>query len=214
MRTGNLRGGLTSLINAVAVLSLLAWSGLAWCGLAGPVLAGPLTEAATKAEALAASGDTLGAHDVMRSAISAFSATLPLSIGKAVFVAAPPAGYAMYDPKQGAIFKPGEALVSYVEPVGLTWKPAAAGGKMQAHFTVDLDILSASGEVLANQKAFGDFTFTGFLRNQEIYATLTTDVSGAAAGDYVLRFHFNDLNSGKSASVDQKFTIAAAPAAP
>jgi hypothetical protein len=85
---------------------------------------------------------------------------------------------------------------------------------METHFTVDLDILSASGEVLANQKAFGDFTFTGFLRNQEIYATLTTDVSGAAAGDYVLRFHFNDLNSGKSASVDQKFTIAAATPTP
>ena len=149
----------------------------------------------------------------MRSAISAFSATLPFSVGKAVFVGVPPVGYAMYEPKQQPVFKPGEALVSYVEPIGLTWKPAAAG-KMQTHFTVDLDILSASGEVLANQKAFGDFTFTSFFRNQEIYATLTTDVSAAAAGDYVLRFHFNDLNSGKSASVDQKFTIAAASPAP
>jgi hypothetical protein len=68
--------------------------------------------------------------------------------------------------------------------------------------------------MLASQKAFGNFTFTGFFRNQEIYATLTTDVSGAAAGDYILRFHFNDLNSGKSASVDQKFTIVAASSTP
>jgi hypothetical protein len=181
------------------MLALLAW----------PASAGQLADAATKAEALAASGDAVGAHDVMRTAISDFSATLPFSIGKAVFVAADPAGYAMYDPKPDAQFNPGEALVSYVEPVGLSWKPAAAAGKLQTHFTVDLDILSASGEVLASQKAFGDFTFTGFFRNQEIYATLTTDVSGAAAGDYILRFHFNDLNSGKTASVDQKFTIAA-----
>jgi hypothetical protein len=204
MRTGNLKGGLRGAINAIPFLLLLVT----------PALAGPLADAATKAEALAASGDTLGAHDAMRSAISDFSATLPISIGKAVFVAAPPTGYAMYEPKPQPVFKPGEALVSYVEPVGLTWKPAAVAGKMETHFTVDLDILSASGEVLANQKAFGDFTFTGFLRNQEIYATLTTDVSGAAAGDYVLRFHFNDLNSGKSASVDQKFTIAAATPTP
>lgn len=204
MRTGNRRGGLTGAINAIPFLLLLA----------GPALAGPLADAAAKAEALAASGDTLGAHDSMRSAISAFSATLPFSIGKAVFVAAPPVGYAMYEPKQQPVFKPGEALVSYVEPVGLTWKPATVADKMETHFTVDLDILSASGEVLANQKAFGDFTFTSFFRNQEIYATLTTDVSGAAAGDYVLRFHFNDLNSGKSASVDQKFSIAAAPPTP
>jgi hypothetical protein len=182
--------------------------------MAGPVFAGPLADAAAKAEALATSGDTTGAHDAMRSAIGAFSATLPFSIGKAVFVAAPPIGYAMYEPKQQPVFKPGEALISYVEPIGLTWKPAAVAGKLETHFTVDLDILSASGEVLANQKAFGNFTFTSFLRNQEIYATLTTDVSGAAAGDYVLRFHFNDLNSGKSASVDQKFAITAASPAP
>ncbi|CAN7707187.1 hypothetical protein LJR098_002607 [Rhizobium sp. LjRoot98] len=198
MRTDNRRGGLTAAISALPLLLLLA----------APALAGPLADAATKAEALAASGDTLGAHDLLRSATGAFSSTLPFSIGKAVFVGVPPVGYAMYEPKPQPIFKPGEALVSYVEPIGLTWTPAAAG-KVQTHFTVDLDILSASGEVLANQKAFGDFTFTSFFRNQEIYATLTTDVSGAAAGDYVLRFHFNDLNSGKSASVDQKFTIAA-----
>ncbi|CAN7393621.1 hypothetical protein LJR235_002347 [Pararhizobium sp. LjRoot235] len=177
--------------------------------LAGPAAAGQLADAATKAEALAASGDAVGAHDVMRTAISDFSATLPFSIGKAVFVTTDPAGYAMYEPKPDLQFKPGEALISYVEPVGLSWKPASEVGKIQSHFTVDLDILSASGEVLASQKAFGDFTFTGFFRNQEIYATLTTDVSGAAAGDYILRFHFNDLNNGKTASVEQKFTIAA-----
>lgn len=174
--------------------------------------AGPLAEAAAKAESMAAAGNSTGAHDLMRSAISDFSAGLVFSIGKAAFVSADPVGYGMYDPRPSAVFKPGEALVSYVEPVGLTWKPVD-GGKIQTRFTVDLDILATNGEVLANQKAFGSFTFTGFLRNQEIYSTLTTDVSGAAAGDYILRFHFNDLNSGKTASIDQKFTIEAAAAA-
>lgn len=177
---------------------------------AGQALAGQLADAAAKAEALALSGDTVGAHDALRAAIGDFSATLPFAVGKAVFVTADPTGYAMYEPKPDIAFKPGEALVSYIEPVGLSWKPAAIAGKLQSHFTVDLDILSSTGEVLASQKAFGDFTFTGFFRNQEIYATLTTDVTGAAPGDYVLRFRFNDINNGKSATVDQKFTISAA----
>ncbi len=177
--------------------------------LAGPTAAGQLADAATKAEALAASGDAVGAHDVMRTAISDFSATLPFSIGKAVFVSTDPAGYGMYEPKPDPQFKPGESLISYVEPVGLSWKPASEAGKLQCHFTVDMDILSASGEVLSSQKALGTYTFTSFFRNQEIYALVTTDFSGAAAGDYVLRFRFNDLNSGKTASVDQKFTMAA-----
>jgi hypothetical protein len=182
-------------------------AGLAF-GLAGTALAGPLAEAAAKAEGLAASGDAIGAHDVMRQAISDFSESLPFSLGKAVFVKSDPAGYAMYEPKEEPVFKPGESLISYVEPVGLSWKQSPVQGKIETHFTVDFDILNPAGDVLAGQKSFGDFTFTGFFRNQEIYSTLTIDVSGAPAGDYILRFHFNDVNSGKTTSIDQPFKIA------
>ncbi|HEV7319365.1 MAG TPA: hypothetical protein VGO04_12240 [Ensifer sp.] len=170
--------------------------------------AGPLVDAAAEAEKLASSGDAAKAHDLLRQAMSDFSQTLPFAIGKAVFVSSPPTGYAMYQPRDGLVFKSGESLISYIEPIGLSWKDAATRGKLESHFTVDFDILNPKGDVLAGQKAFGDFTFTGYLRNQEIYATLTIDVSGAPAGDYVLRFHFNDINSGKSASVDQPFKIA------
>ena len=192
--------------NSLPMLAILA--------MAAPVLAafeaeaGPLSDAAAKAEKQAGSGDAAGARQTLHEAVSDFSQTLPFAIGKAVFVAAEPAGYAMYEPKQDSVFKPGETLVSYIEPVGLTWKEASAKGKLETRFTVDLDIVNPKGEVLATRKAFGDFTFTGYLRNQEIYATLTVDVSGAPAGDYVLRFRFNDINSGKSASVDQRFKIA------
>jgi len=185
----------------LAAVSVFAQSGI--------VSAGPLAEAAAKAEGLAASGDAVGAHDVMRQAISDFSESLPFSLGKAVFVKSDPAGYAMYEPKEAPVFKAGESLISYVEPVGLSWKQSAVQGKIETHFTVDFDILNPAGDVLAGQKAFGDFTFTGFFRNQEIYSTLTIDVSGAPAGDYILRFHFNDVNSGKSTSIDQPFKIAA-----
>ncbi|MDO9416948.1 MAG: hypothetical protein Q7U22_12595 [Pararhizobium sp.] len=174
-----------------------------------PALAGPLVDAATKAEGMAAGNDTIGAHDVMREAISDFSAGLPFTVGKAVFVTAEPTGYAMYEPKEVPTFKPGEKLLSYVEPIGLNWKDAGIKGKLQSHFTVDFELLNPKGDVLTGQKAFGDFTFNSFFRNQEIYATLTINLTGAAAGDYIMRFHFNDLNSGKTASVDQAFSIAA-----
>ncbi|MEA3534900.1 hypothetical protein [Rhizobium sp. CC-YZS058] len=182
--------------------------------LSGPTLAvaGSLADAATKAEQMAASGDATGARTLMRTALSDFSASLPFAIGKAVFVSAEPTGYEMYQPRETKPFAIGEQLVSYVEPVGLTWKPAAAGaGKMETHFTVDFDILDPKGQVLAGQKGFGDFTFAGFARNQEIFATLTLDLSGATAGDYVLRYHFNDLHGSRQASVDLPFTIAVKP---
>ncbi|MCA1493908.1 hypothetical protein [Sinorhizobium alkalisoli] len=170
--------------------------------------AGPLSDAAARAENQANTGDTAAAWETLRQAVGDFSQTLPFAIGKAVFVTAAPAGYAMYEPKQDATFKTGEKLVSYVEPLGLTWKKSG-DEKVETRFTVDLDILNPDGDVLASRKAFGDFTFTGYMRNQEIYATLTVDISSAPAGDYVLRYRFNDINSGETATVDQKFQIAA-----
>ncbi|WP_438748343.1 hypothetical protein [Pararhizobium sp. O133] len=204
MRTGNK----TSASACAACASVLLMF------LGTPVEAGPLAQAAAKAEAMAAAGDTVGAHNLLRSATSEFSARLPFAIAKAVFVKASPEGYARYELRDGSSFKQGEKLISYIEPIGLSWKPAPTGAKKQSHFSVDMDILSITGEQLASQKKIGEYTFASLIPNQEIYATLTTDVSGGAAGDYILRFHFNDLNNGKSTSVDQKFTISGPAAQP
>jgi hypothetical protein len=169
-------------------------------------LAGPLADAAKKAEEQAAAGDTVGAHNTIRDAFGNFAATLPFSIGKAVFVAAPPEGYGMYSVRPEPSFKPGEALISYVEPVGLTWRPAD-GGELESHFTVDLELLDPKGTVLAEQKAFGSFDFKGSVRNQEVFAKLTLNLTSPPAGDYVLRYRFRDAASGAVAVSEQPFKI-------
>jgi hypothetical protein len=169
--------------------------------------AGPLSEAAAKAEAMQSSGDPAGAYTLMREAVSDFSATLPFSIGKAVFVTEPPLGYGIYTPRANSDFKASEPLISYIEPLGLTWKSADQAGKQQTKFTVDFDILDEAGDVLAGQKAFGSFSFTGLFRNQELFTHLKLDVSSAPPGKYTLRYTINDTNSGKSAVIDQPFVI-------
>ncbi|WP_245424896.1 hypothetical protein [Shinella zoogloeoides] len=169
-------------------------------------LAGPLADAANKAEEQAAAGDTVGAHNTIRDAYGAFAATLPFSIGKAIFVAAPPQGYGMYTTRPDSSFKAGEALISYVEPVGLTWR-AADGGLLESHFTVDLELLDPKGTKLAEQKAFGSFDFKGSVRNQEVFAKLTLNLTSPPAGDYVLRYRFRDSASGAVAISEQPFKI-------
>ena len=171
-----------------------------------PALAGPLADAARKAEEQAAAGDTVSAHNTIRDAFGAFAATLPFTIGKAVFVAAPPEGYGMYTARPNADFKAGDALISYVEPVGLTWR-AGDGGVLESHFTVDLELLDTKGAKLAEQKAFGSFDFKGSVRNQEVFAKLTLNLSGPPAGDYVLRYRFRDTASGAVAISEQPFKI-------
>jgi len=45
------------------------------------------------------------------------------------------------------------------------------------------------------------------VRNQEVFAKLTLNLSGPPAGDYVLRYRFRDTASGAVAISEQPFKI-------
>ncbi|KQS63190.1 hypothetical protein ASG39_14795 [Rhizobium sp. Leaf371] len=177
----------------------------------GSALAGPLADAASRAEQMATAGDAAGARTAIRDAMSDFLAGLPFAVGTATFVTGDPSGFGMFEPRPNSVFKPGEKIVAYIEPLGLTWKPASTPDRLETRFSVDFDLLDDKGAVLGSQKAFGNFIFNGVSKNSEIFATLTLDVSEAPVGAYVLRYHLNDTHSGKTASVDLPFSIAAAP---
>ncbi|KQS74376.1 hypothetical protein ASG25_00155 [Rhizobium sp. Leaf384] len=175
-----------------------------------PAVAGPLADAATRAEGLAAAGDAAGARAAIRNGMSDFLSGLPFAVGTATFVTADPSGFGLFDPRPNSVFRPGEKMVAYVEPLGLTWKPASAPGRFESRFSVDFDLLDDKGAVLASQKSFGNFAFTAATKTAGVFATLTVDVSNATVGSYVLRYHLNDSNSGKAAVVDLPFSIKAA----
>jgi hypothetical protein len=179
---------------------------------AGPGFSGPLLDAAVKAEQMASSGDAAGARDTMRTAMIAFSASLPFSVGKAAFVTGEPKGYGMYEPRPTSAFRPGEKISSYIEPVGLTWTPVSGKPDLtEARFTADFELFDAGGAVIGGTKAFGSFQFTAMQPRQEVFAVVGLDMSNVPLGTYVLRYHFNDANGRKAASVDMPFSISASP---
>lgn len=165
--------------------------------------AGPFADAAAKAEEAAAS-DAPGAAGAARAAVAEFVSTLPFAMANAVFLAGPAAGFGMYDARE-ASFKAGEPLVSYAEVVGLKW--VAGGRGFTSAFNVDLELLDAAGEVLGAQKEFGKFTFDSRQPLQEVFTTLTLNADGITAGDYVVRYTFNDVNSGATTTLEQAFKI-------
>lgn len=171
-----------------------------------PAKAGPLADAAREAESKAAAGDAVGAYDTIRDAFGAFSMNLPFSVGKAVFVTEKPKAYGAYAAKRDAVFKPGEPLITYVELIGLAWKPIGDGLE-QSNFSVDFEISESGGKILASQKEFGEFTFTSLVRNQEIFTHLTLDITGAEPGDYRLKYTVNDLVAKRFTSFEQAFTV-------
>lgn len=169
--------------------------------------AGELVDRAAQAEELAGQGDAAGAYDAMHEALVALNAAIPLSIRRAVFVAEPPQGYGVYNPRETNGFASTEALVAYVEPIGVTWAPIQ--GLHRAEMTVDFEILTPDGQVLANQNGFAEFNFTSRARNTELMTHLTLELTGAPPGKYVLRYVYNDKNSGESASIELPFEIVA-----
>jgi hypothetical protein len=197
--------GRTGLLGRWMSAALLA-AGLSGAGAAVPASAGPLVDAAREAESKAAAGDAVGAYDTIRDAFGAFSMTLPFSVGKAVFVTERPKAYGAYAAKPDTVFKPGEPLITYVELIGLTWKDSG-DGLLKSNFSVDFEISESGGKVLASQKKFGEFTFTGLMPIQELFTHLTLDLTGAEPGDYLLKYTINDNISNHFTTSEQTFTV-------
>ncbi|MDH6268788.1 hypothetical protein M2360_004206 [Rhizobium sp. SG_E_25_P2] len=171
------------------------------------VLAGQIADLAKQAE------DEIGkaeggpaAHEKMRAALAAAQAKIPFDIRKAFFVSEKPLMFGAYQRVKANEFPVGATLISYVEPIGLAWK-STDDARVQARFTVDFELRSPEGEMLAEQKAFGNFSITAVEPLFEIFTPLTLDVSQAPAGAYVLKYTFTDLTSDNKTDVEQRFTL-------
>jgi hypothetical protein len=168
-------------------------------------MSGEISKLAEEAEALIAKGDGPAAYDKMRQSLTAASDTIPFDIRKAFFVSSKPVMFGSYDRVASNEFPKGSSLITYAEPIGLAWIPD--GGGVKSAFTVDFELRNPAGELLAEQKAFGNFKIESREPLFEIYTPLTLDVSAVPAGDYVLKYIFNDANSKKSSSVEQRFSL-------
>jgi len=132
---------------------------------------------------------------------------MPLSVRRAVFEKQRAEGFGMYQERPSNVFKPGEKLIAYVEPVGYGWKEGG-NGTVQFGFDVDFLIKSADGKILTGQENFAKLAETSQRRNREFMVTLTMSVSGAPAGEYVLEYKLRDIASDKSMVINLPFTIA------
>ena len=173
--------------------------------LASAAAAGPIADLAAEAEKAIADGKTMDGYDKLRQAMAKGSDSIPLDIRKAFFVSEKPVIFGGYDRVSTNEFAVGSQLITYAEPVGLAWIASSNG--VQCAFTVDFELKNPGGELLATQKAFGNFKIESREPLFEIYTPLTLDVSAVPAGDYVLTYRFNDLNSKKTTSVEQRFKL-------
>jgi hypothetical protein len=138
--------------------------------------------------------------------VEAWAAT-PLTIRQAFFVAEHPKGFGQYVKRPDNVFKPGEKLVAYAEPVGYGWKDVG-NGEYEFGFKVDFLIKSPDGKLLTGQENFADLAEKSHARNREFMVVLTLDVEGAPPGDYVLEYKLHDVTNDKATTFNLPFKIA------
>lgn len=176
-----------------------------WAGPMAPVHAGEIEDLAREAEKQANAGQHLEAVETLRRAINVLTAKGPLALRRVQFISEPPRAFGIYQPRADNVFRAGEPLIVYAEPVGMGWK--AEGGVNRAQMATDFVIRTADGKILGGQKEFGKFEFNSLERNHEVMTHLTIKLSGAPPGRYVLAATFRDLINGKSAMLELPFEI-------
>lgn len=115
-------------------------------------------------------------------------------------------GYGVYQPHNSTIFKPGEKIVLYIEPVGYSFKPLESMFLM--NFTGDLLISDKAGHVLGGFQNLPLSTIISHHRNKELTLTVSlTQTNPFPPGDYVLKYTIHDIPTGKSFDIIKNITI-------
>jgi hypothetical protein len=160
------------------------------------------------AAAGSARAQTLQDVDKQEAALEAVWEKTPLTVRQAFFVTEHPSGFGEYTERSSHVFKPGEPLTAYVEPVGYGWKDDG-NGTFDFGLSVDFLIKNKSGNIVAGKENFLHMAQHSHAKNKELMLTLNLNLNGAPAGDYTVEYKLHDLVTEKTATVDLPFTIAA-----
>ena len=175
--------------------------------LALPATAGPVTVAATAIETKLAAKDTLGALDAARKLFAQVWDVAPgLGFTESTLVAENATGYGVYNPRATNQFKTGAPILIYCEPVGFAYG-APGAGLYSVNFFVDLQVLDASGNQLADAPGATEYNMTSRHQNKEVQANITYSLDGLQPGQYTLVTTLRDKNSAKSGSFQTAIDI-------
>jgi len=139
-------------------------------------------------------------------AVDAAWSELPIAFRKVALVAGAN-GFGICEERKDNLFKPGEPIVAYAEPVGYGWKDNG-DGTFSFGFNVDLLVKTPDGKIVAGQEDFQRLELKSRARNKEFMLTLTLNLEGAPPGDYVIEYKTRDITSSKSGTISFPVKIA------
>ncbi len=167
--------------------------------------AGDITDNAAAAEKALQSNDGAGALAKFRDAEEALWTAMPLQVLNVKHITSA-GGFGVYSERANHIYKPGEEIVLYMEPVGYGYGSDGLGNN-QIALNVDLTVLTESGEKLGSQEKIGRVQLASRAHNREMFFKLNVSIDGLPAGKYRADFLMHDENSQKAAPFSTDFEI-------
>jgi len=196
---------MTRIRSAIGLAIVLVCGWWPWVA-SRPAEAADISALLTRAGTAEKDGDHAAAIESLEQALEKVRVEAPLIVKPFLLVTQPAKTFGDYTPRANAAFRRGEPQQFYMEPKNLVY-PLTAAGTYEPAFDVDLQILTAGGQVVVNQDKFGSFRLPTKSPVQDIFLNLKVTLSGAPPGEYKVRFVVQDANSKKTATVIQPITL-------
>ncbi len=188
-------------------VKISAWLSVLMLISAGPALAGPIVDAAAKVEAKLNAGDAAGALLALGEIYSqVWAQNLTIGFTQGLLVAKPSTGYGVYNPRPTNVFKKGEPILIYCEPFGFDYGTPGEG-LYSVNLFVDLQVLDASGNQLANAPQATEYNMPSRHKSHEVPVNITYTLDGLPPGHYTLVTTLRDKNSFKAGSFQTTIEI-------
>lgn len=170
-----------------------------------PAAAGEIADKAALAETLVGRGYGEAALAAFDKSIDAFWAASPLQL-RVITFADSVTGYGNYVARPDSVFRSGDTLRLYFEPVGYTFTPDADG--IRAAISVDVEIRSSGGLIFGSAEDFVRLEWKGRTPMHEVHATVAMPLPGnLKPGEYLLLLTLRDQGSAKTEEVTLPFSV-------
>ena len=138
----------------------------------------------------------------LEQALNAMWEKEPFTIRRALYVAAPPGGYGIFNPRGSAEFskKAHKEAIIYIEP--MFYRFGREGELHTIHIRIGLALQDAKGErTLVRVEDFGKTHLRSRHRNKEFFINVTLGIGSLPEGSYRLLLTLTDLNGKANAKV-------------